>query len=372
MAAKSIRRVVALALICWPIAATAQGGQAIEGAFGLVLGARFDRFGAGGGVGDDLMWFEVDQPMPVKAFDRIRAIVAPISYRIYGIRLEDDPQGRANCREKAGQIFAVVAEKYAGEEYGTRLSKDADGNAYQLEQKKTGRRINVRCGAAGELGVLYQDLALRDAAQAESNEWNRLTGAFQAGDAGSVPRLMELAAQGHMHAEFFVGYAYRRGIGVAPDEAQAKAYYTRAAGKGMVEAQYNLGTFALEHGQLQDAKGWLTKAAEKGMTVAQANLAQLYQRPGPLYDDSAAFMWFLKAAEGGHVDSQYNACHMYSAGDGVAKDDVAAWRWCDIAATSGHDVAARNRDFIAQRMTVAQLKQARDASQQWLATHRGK
>jgi uncharacterized protein len=371
MAARSTCAVVFLSLASCLIAPIVNAAEPITGAFGLVLGTRFERFGAGGGASEDLMWFDIAQPPDQKAFERIRAFVAPLSYRIYAIRADQAFQSVAGCREGARAVFSIVSGKYDSQEFGAAQSNDAAGDRYEVEQKKTGRRINIRCTATA-LSVLYQDEALRDAAQVESKDWNRLADAFQSGDASSVPRLLELAAQGHMHAEFLVGYAFSRGVGVKADDTQAQTYYTRAARKGMIEAQYNLGTFQFERGRLQEAREWLTKAAEGGKTLAQAQLGQLYSRPGPLYDDDAAFKWFLKAAEGGHAQSQYNTCYMYGAGEGVPKDDVQAWRWCDIAATAGDDKAASSRDVLAQRMTVAQLRQARAASQEWLAAHRGK
>ena len=59
---------------------------------------------------------------------------------------------------------------------------------------------------------------------------------------------------------------------------------------------------------------------------------------------------------------------MHSAGEGVARNEVEAWRWCDIAATLGHEKAAQNRDHIANRMTVQRVESARQLSAQWLGS----
>jgi TPR repeat protein len=167
-----------------------------------------------------------------------------------------------------------------------------------------------------------------------------------------------------------VGFAYRQGIGVPKNSPLGERYYEKAAKAGLLEAQFNLGTLYLNSGQLDKALPWLKSAAERGSTPAQNNLAQLYLQEGIHYDESAAFVWFLKAAEAGHVEAQYNTCHMYSAGEGVARNEVEAYKWCDIAATSSHEKATKNRDYIAKRMTPQQIERAKMLSQQWVSNLR--
>lgn len=64
------------------------------------------------------------------------------------------------------------------------------------------------------------------------------------------------------------------------------------------------------------------------------------------------------AAEHGDADSQFDLGAMYLKGQGVPQDDVTAYAWSSLAAEQGEEVAARNRDVIAERFTPEQQSQA--------------
>lgn len=50
-----------------------------------------------------------------------------------------------------------------------------------------------------------------------------------------------LAEAGDAQAQLYLGYAYRRGRGVAQDDGRAAHWYRRAAEQGLADAQYQLG-----------------------------------------------------------------------------------------------------------------------------------
>ena len=65
--------------------------------------------------------------------------------------------------------------------------------------------------------------------------------AWRAGQhAEAITAWRALAEQGDTDAAMYLGYVYRRGLGVAPDDALAAAWYRRAAEQGSAEAQYEL------------------------------------------------------------------------------------------------------------------------------------
>jgi hypothetical protein len=65
--------------------------------------------------------------------------------------------------------------------------------------------------------------------------------AWRAGDrATAIASWRPLAEQGHPEAGLFLGYVYRRGLGVTPDDAIAARWYRLAAELGQPEAQYEL------------------------------------------------------------------------------------------------------------------------------------
>jgi uncharacterized protein len=59
----------------------------------------------------------------------------------------------------------------------------------------------------------------------------------------------------------------------------------------------------------------------------------------------------------------------YSAGAGVAVDLVEAHKWFNIAASRGHDDAARLRREIAELMSDSEIGQAQRAARDWLRSH---
>jgi len=366
------RRIVPLFAIVFLLASIAHAGQPIKGAFDIVLGATFDRFADGElGMGPEYMWAEFPVPAEMPILKHFRVLFSPIGYRIYAIQARDSLPDAATCRNWATGLFVTASTKYDGDDPPTRTTGRDDHSAFEIEQSTLGRRIAIRCSATGELTMLYEDRAVHDEARAEHKGWDRVTSNFEAGRyADAVPQLTELASQGHAHSEYLLGYAYSQGLGVVRDESKAEQLYRRAADKGMLNAQFSLGTFEMQRGRLAVAQQWLRKAAERNLRTAQVNLAALYLLPGTLHDETAAFGWFLKAAEAGDPNGQYNTCYLYSEGTGVSRNEIQAWRWCDIAATSGHEKAASKRDGIAQGMTVPQLQQARRESSQWLDSHR--
>jgi len=267
-------------------------------------------------------------------------------------------------------LISNTAEKYLKDMPGAKLVGTDDDLLFRLDQAPQRRRLTVACAGAGELSMLYEDLALRELAAAEQQTWNQLVDDARSSHAETaMPRLQALADQGHAQAHWLLALAYRNGHGVARDDTKAEAHYLKAAQAGLVDAQYNLGSFYLEAGQLDKAQPWLSTAAERGRTAAQYNLAQLLLKPGALQDEAEALRWFIRAAESGHAEAQYNSCHMYSAGDGVARNEVVAYKWCDVAAAAGHQKALENRDLIARRMSPQEIERARLLSSQWLAHH---
>ena len=80
---------------------------------------------------------------------------------------------------------------------------------------------------------------------------------------------------------------YVKGEGVPKDDAQAAAWYRKAADQGDVAAQSNLGLlYAKGKGVAQDyaeAAKWYRKAADQGDLAAQINLALLYAKGQGVY-----------------------------------------------------------------------------------------
>jgi localization factor PodJL len=87
----------------------------------------------------------------------------------------------------------------------------------------------------------------------------------------------------------------------------------------------------------------LREATAAGQPNAQYELAmRLFEGRGLPKDQSAAARWFERAASLGLAPAQYRLGSMYEKGIGVARDPVAAKRWYLKAAEAGNARAAHN------------------------------
>jgi TPR repeat protein len=88
-------------------------------------------------------------------------------------------------------------------------------------------------------------------------------------------------------------------------------------------------------------------------------------------DAVRAFELCRKAAESGYDAAQNNLALMYANGQGVSKDLVSAYMWIDLAADT-MPTSAGVRDQIANEMTTAQIKRARELAAAKRAERRDK
>jgi TPR repeat protein len=121
----------------------------------------------------------------------------------------------------------------------------------------------------------------------------------------------------------------------------------------------------------KEAAKWFRKAAERGNVRAQSNLGALYAvGQGVPEDDREALKWWRKAAEQGNARAQHNVGVMYAAGRGAARDLVQAYMWLQLAAATyppgaDRDAAADNRDDVGSEMTAAQISKAKKMAAEW-------
>ena len=157
--------------------------------------------------------------------------------------------------------------------------------------------------------------------------------AYIRGDyATAIREWRPLANQGNANAQFFLGVMYDKGRGVPEDYAKAMKWYRKAAEHGVAKAQHFVGVMY-----------------DIGEGVPQ--------------DYAKAMKWYRKAAEQGYAEAQTNLGRMYYKGLGVPPDYLQAHMWFNLAAFSfppGEklDMALKNRDIVAKRMTPAQISEA--------------
>ena len=124
---------------------------------------------------------------------------------------------------------------------------------------------------------------------------------WRAGDyAAAVAAWLPFAAQGDADACFNLGQAYKLGRGVTKDPAVARDYYRRAATKGHLPAQANLGIALFQAGDKLEAVKWLKQAADRGEPRAQYVLGiAAYNGDGTPKNLALAYGYLLRAQASG-------------------------------------------------------------------------
>ena len=82
--------------------------------------------------------------------------------------------------------------------------------------------------------------------------------------------------------------------------------------------------------------------------------------------------WYRRSAEQGDAWGQANLGVMYDKGQGVPQDYVQAHMWYNLAATNypasekdRRELAVKNRDRVAGKMTRAQIAEAQRLALEW-------
>ena len=98
------------------------------------------------------------------------------------------------------------------------------------------------------------------------------------------------------------------------------------------------------------------KAAQKGNIAAQHNLGYLYLIGNGVPQDYAeAVKWLRLASEQGFARAQSRLGLLYANGQGVPQDYVEAYKWFSLAAASGIKAHIAFRASIERRMTLEQI-----------------
>jgi TPR repeat protein len=94
------------------------------------------------------------------------------------------------------------------------------------------------------------------------------------------------------------------------------------------------------------------------------------QGTGVSQDNALAVHWYLKAAEQGHAEAQYNLAVMYETGSGVPMDLVQACKWMNLSMAAGNENAQRSIGTIEDRMPPTEIERALIMAGDWLKKHK--
>jgi TPR repeat protein len=126
------------------------------------------------------------------------------------------------------------------------------------------------------------------------------------------------------------------------------------------------GVDAVEKGDYNTAYIIFLPLAERGDARAQCNLGVMYDNGlGVPKDYKEASKWFRLAAEQGDPYAQHNLGGMYDQGQGVVQDHVLAYMWFTLSGSQGIQSAIFNRRKCAEKMSPAQIDEAREMAVSW-------
>ncbi|KAF9354908.1 hypothetical protein BGX26_007221 [Mortierella sp. AD094] len=154
----------------------------------------------------------------------------------------------------------------------------------------------------------------------------------------------EAAGQGHVAAQYYLGFMFENGYGAAQDPAIAVSWYTKAGAKGYDNDNRNADMVQGNSlGRLAKALKWYRGAADRGDAKAQCILGFMYQYgKGSIKNHRSAREWYTKAVNQGYDNAQNNLGIMCASGEGGAKNYSEALELFFKAGFQGHARAQSN------------------------------
>ena len=88
------------------------------------------------------------------------------------------------------------------------------------------------------------------------------------------------------------------------------------------------------------------------------------------YEDfeTALTEWLIDAKQGNML-AQYRIGFIYANGEGVPKNDIAAYMWFNLSAAQGDKEASKAMIALGEKMTTDQISEAQRLSSKWLEEH---
>ncbi len=184
----------------------------------------------------------------------------------------------------------------------------------------------------------------------------------------ALKHLQAAAEAGHVPALYLLGRLYHHQLpgqpdGVPLDLQRAGAYYGAAAKAGHVDAIYAAARM-LDLGEgvpaaPERALVLYKDAALKGHADAQNALATFFYR-GELVPQNLATarQLFQAAAQRRQPEAMFNLAVMLAQGQGGDKDLAAAYAWCSLSKSLGHEQAATALPSLAARLSPEERARA--------------
>ncbi len=162
------------------------------------------------------------------------------------------------------------------------------------------------------------------------------------------PEILKMSEAGDIFAQNELADLYLYGFGISPDVKKAIYWLKKAGDRGFWRPLNKLGEVYLSDGRIKKdvkaARECFQKAADMGYGEAEANLGYLYYNEKPTHPEKCA--WYMKCAFAhGFLHDADAACFLgeiYTAGDGVKKDEAEGLAWAKRSADLGNGRGMRN------------------------------
>lgn len=160
----------------------------------------------------------------------------------------------------------------------------------------------------------------------------------------AVESMRELAENGDIHAQYFMGELYRDGPLLPPDWVMARYWFDKAAKQGYAAAQYALGKLYLsDDASVHDPElgiQWLEHAAYNGNHYASYRLGKEYLKGESVRKDTRkAVDHIYTSAQAGNPHAQYLLGKLLLQGKIIDRDKDEGIQWLTRAAEQGHSYA---------------------------------
>jgi len=161
--------------------------------------------------------------------------------------------------------------------------------------------------------------------------------------------LRPLAEAGDPKAQYYIGFMLYNGKGINQNGAEAVKWVKPAAEHGIADAQY---LFAL--------------MTEAGLA---APMDKKHTRKMEATYKAEAIKWFMPAAQQGHIKAQLTLVDRYVQGEGVKRDLVQAYMWCEVAHLLAPSRCDLEQQVPSYYMTPSEVEEAKQKVRQWLVTY---
>ena len=175
-----------------------------------------------------------------------------------------------------------------------------------------------------------------------------------------LKELVPKAKDGNLRAQYNLGLSFVKGEGAKKDRKLGINILEASAEKNHFSSQYALGTIYEKEGNYAKAARWYGRAANLGHLESQFRFGWFYTQGddrGVTKDLTKAKYWFKKASESGHPRAQY-LLGVISYGNG---ETLEAYKWLHISEQNGlaekYIKSSENyKNKLAKELTEGQIE----------------